>query len=1152
MKFKIAKLLIGFLLLSTLSFIGQNLSTSLANADVATPCYVVTDGVLVNGVSRDNVLTDASACSGDVVLPEGITAIMNVIGGQNDGNGAFQGTSITSIVIPSSVTFIGVRAFRGASNLKSVSFSANSHLVGIDSLAFSDDALLKEINLPPSLLNIADSAFRSDQLLTNLVLPEGLQTIGSYAFNSDYSLKSISIPSTLQSIAPYSFSGDQSISEVNFAPGSHLTDIGYYAFSSDGSLLTIKIPSSVQTISQGALADCGILSQVSFDTNSQLVSIGRFAFSDDLALSLFSFPSTVMSIASDAFLYSGVTDFVFHASPIAGLDGNTLHPDTGSSTYPNIWVPQGELSAYTSLNFPVGQTIQEGDGPAPTLVTPAQGVHYYATIGQSFSQSLAYAALWPVTVQVVAGALPDGIVLNVNGHLSGNPSADGPMSTDATVTVQDGVGRVSVPTHIYFTILPAIPDTGTVTNLSDIHGLPHYPYLSVNFDGKVYFTGYDTVGSPHLWSSNGTPSGTAPFDSSSSGYSISPGQAAVWNSNLVFIGNNNGQTALYVGGGTPETTFETSTFTLASDQTTPISPIYGPFVFQNLIFFRDASYLYYTDVTSGLATRVDALGQNVSDFVPLGDRLYFTDGAGQLSYWKIGMDHSVPVTANYPNISGVAIGSVDTITPLGDKILFSAISSPPGSPTSRIGVWSTDGTDVGTVPLTPNENFINMANQGTNDGGDNRHFVVRNGLAYFIADQDLWQTDGTPLGTTKIINVGSTSSEGLVGIFNGDTLYFESDLGDGRGFELQSYNVTTHLLRGITDLNPGVNNSFFNVGPSDLSIVGNYLVFDGSPDSSQSSLWAYSLSGQPSATVTANNDGSFTADVPQNATNVSISSNTVLNASLTLNGQNSTSSFVLRPTTNPAPSSTPFVVTGGVQFVDISSSNFVGFVTVCMDANSNVHLFHFTNSVWVDITTSNSNGRVCGSSSTFSPFATGVPLQQTVYVAYPDPAQRSSITSIAPKLIPITDESFVTINGSFPEKVVNLSINGKNLPTSAWSQSPSTLTVKVTGLAVGTYVVNIFNGSTPLLATQQFAVVAELPAVAPAPMPTPTTTPAPTPTPSASPTPKPTSTPTATPTPATTVKKPILKSITCVRGRSSKVIKAAKPVCPKGYTLKKK
>ena len=124
MKSTLSRLIVGSLLAPALVVGLQVIAAPNASADA--PCYILTDGVTVDGELLNNVLTDATGCTGDVVLPEGITAINQIIGGPYDQFGAFQGTSVTSVVIPSTVRHIGYGAFWDMRNLRSVTFAPNS------------------------------------------------------------------------------------------------------------------------------------------------------------------------------------------------------------------------------------------------------------------------------------------------------------------------------------------------------------------------------------------------------------------------------------------------------------------------------------------------------------------------------------------------------------------------------------------------------------------------------------------------------------------------------------------------------------------------------------------------------------------------------------------------------------------------------------------------------------------------------------------------------------------------------------------------------------------------------------------------------------------------------------------------------------------
>ena len=76
-----------------------------------TPTYTVTNtGALVE-------VTAGSDCGGAVVIAPGVTAI---------GRSAFEGGSLTSISIPTSVTSIGNNAFDTSLSLQSITFGAGS------------------------------------------------------------------------------------------------------------------------------------------------------------------------------------------------------------------------------------------------------------------------------------------------------------------------------------------------------------------------------------------------------------------------------------------------------------------------------------------------------------------------------------------------------------------------------------------------------------------------------------------------------------------------------------------------------------------------------------------------------------------------------------------------------------------------------------------------------------------------------------------------------------------------------------------------------------------------------------------------------------------------------------------------------------------
>jgi hypothetical protein len=133
------------------------LSISSSNATPA-PCYFVEDGVDIGGgVIADDVLTNGSACTGDVIIDSGVT----IIGQRSDGYGAFQGSGITSVTIPASVTEIRYAAFWETPSLSSVIFAPGSTLESISFVAFANTPSLQTITLPSSVNLIASTAFQT-------------------------------------------------------------------------------------------------------------------------------------------------------------------------------------------------------------------------------------------------------------------------------------------------------------------------------------------------------------------------------------------------------------------------------------------------------------------------------------------------------------------------------------------------------------------------------------------------------------------------------------------------------------------------------------------------------------------------------------------------------------------------------------------------------------------------------------------------------------------------------------------------------------------------------------------------------------------------------------------------------------------------------
>lgn len=79
---------------------------------------------------------------------------------------------------------------------------------------------------------------------------------------------------------------------------------------------------------------------------------------------------------------------------------------------------------------------------------------------------------------------------------------------------------------------------------------------------------------------------------------------------------------------------------------------------------------------------------------------------------------------------------------------------------------------------------------------------------------------------------------------------------------------------------------------------------------------------------------------------------------------------IVTPTTDPtAGTASPFAV--GARILDIAVEGVTGDTQICVDGTSSEQMWHYRSSAWEDITTSHTLTQVCGTTSSFSPFAIG-------------------------------------------------------------------------------------------------------------------------------------------------------------------------------------
>lgn len=116
---------------------------------------------------------------------------------------AYDGSGLTSVTVPGSLTQIGEKAFQNCTGLTTVELEEG--VIGIGGPAFSGCSALSSVSLPNNLKDIEQYAFNICSSIQSVKLPENLEKIGECAFNQCESLKDITIPESVTEIGSKAF-----------------------------------------------------------------------------------------------------------------------------------------------------------------------------------------------------------------------------------------------------------------------------------------------------------------------------------------------------------------------------------------------------------------------------------------------------------------------------------------------------------------------------------------------------------------------------------------------------------------------------------------------------------------------------------------------------------------------------------------------------------------------------------------------------------------------------------------------------------------------------------------------------------------------------------------------------------------------------------
>ncbi|MBR6916705.1 MAG: leucine-rich repeat protein [Clostridia bacterium] len=287
---------------------------------------------------------------------------------------------ITSVVIGGDIFEIGDGAFNLFSNLKSVSFSEDSHLQYIDNGAFSHCASLEAINIPSGVVSIGEYAFGQCEKMTSVsfAADSELRSIGEGAFCRCETLSSVSIPAGVEDIGQYAFCGCSSLETLTFVQNGELVGIGDGAFEDCSALKRVDIPDNLRYPGNGIFKGCTSLECLNIPNSSSLPAITEEMFSGCENLTEIYISSSVGNIYKNAFFGCPADPEIYYRGSEAGWNHTFIITEGNYSLFTEN-ITFGQRSIYLELSTiidPVNTYVPNGGTPNETVsvtVVPEQG-----------------------------------------------------------------------------------------------------------------------------------------------------------------------------------------------------------------------------------------------------------------------------------------------------------------------------------------------------------------------------------------------------------------------------------------------------------------------------------------------------------------------------------------------------------------------------------------------------------------------------------------------------------------------------------------------------------------------------------------------------------------------------------------------------------
>lgn len=246
-------------------------------------------------------------------------------------------------------------------------------------------------------------------------------------------------------------------------------------------------------------------------------------------------------------------------------------------------------------------------------------------------------------------------------------------------------------------------------------------------------------------------------------------------------------------------------------------------LFLCILFVSNHNFAQSSFVKLDIAT--GSASASPRNFFEYNGKLYFSafgpfaSGIGNELYSTDGTQAGTQLVAN-TNPDFNQGSSPENFALFNNELYFSATTSVTGKE-----LYKTNGTTV---------SLVKNIGATTSSGIENTNYIELNGFLYFFAQEqdgagyDLWRTDGTSTGTTKVASISSTSVAGNPLYFkrcNNELYFLAQNINDNTvGIELYKYSPVSNTVSLVVDIFPN-NGQTSTIGYSYFTVFDNKLFF---------------------------------------------------------------------------------------------------------------------------------------------------------------------------------------------------------------------------------------------------------------------------------------------------------------------------------------